>query len=247
LDGPHLDVWRAPTDNDRGMGDNSVLRTWRAAGLDRLVPRTLAPGVVRHAPEGLPHGLVLRHTWTAEGDALRLAVEIVPDGPWRDLTLPRAGIRFTLPGTLQRVRWYGKGPGEAYPDSEQAARVGLFTSDLAGLQTPYVVPQENGRRAAVRWAELTDPTTGTGLRVEAADPDRPFGLTVRPWSTEALEAAAHPCELAPDGQVHLHIDVGQYGLGSASCGPGPLEEHQLRPSGRSFALLLRSVAPGGTP
>ncbi|MFI6875292.1 glycoside hydrolase family 2 TIM barrel-domain containing protein [Streptomyces sp. NPDC050400] len=246
LDGPHLDVWRAPTDNDRGMGDNSVLRTWRAAGLDRLVPRTLAPGVVRHAPEGLPHGLVLRHMWTAEGDALRLAVEIVPDGPWRDLTLPRAGIRFTLPGTLQRVRWYGKGPGEAYPDSEQASRVGLFTSDLAGLQTPYVVPQENGRRAAVRWAELTDPATGTGLRVEAADPDRPFGLTVRPWSTEALEAAAHPCDLVPDGQVHLHIDVGQYGLGSASCGPGPLEEHQLRASGRSFALLLRSVAPGGT-
>ncbi|WP_372351218.1 glycoside hydrolase family 2 TIM barrel-domain containing protein [Streptomyces sp. KL116D] len=244
FDGPHLDVWRAPTDNDRGMGDNSVLRSWRAAGLDRLVPRTLAPGVVRHAPEGLPHGLVLRHTWTAEGDALRLAVEIAPDGPWRDLTLPRAGIRFTLPGTLQRVRWYGKGPGEAYPDSEQAARVGLFTSDLAGLQTPYVVPQENGRRAAVRWAELTDPATGAGLRVEAADPDRPFGLTVRPWSTEALEAAAHPCDLVPDGRVHLHIDVGQHGLGSASCGPGPLDEHQLRPSGRSFVLLLRTIAPG---
>ncbi|MCX5537040.1 DUF4981 domain-containing protein [Streptomyces sp. NBC_00006] len=253
LDGPHLDIWRAPTDNDRGMGDNSVLREWRSAGLDRLVPRTLAEGPhgaeVRLAPEGFPHGLRMRHEWTEDGDAWRLAVEITPEGPWGERTLPKAGVRFTLPDRFDRIRWYGKGPGEAYPDSEHAARVGLFTSTVAALQTPYVVPQENGRRADVRWAELTDPATGEGLRVEAADPDRPFGLTVRPWSTEALDAAAHPCDLTPDGRLHLHIDIAQHGLGSASCGPGPLPQHQLHPQHWRFALLLRrpeAPAPGPT-
>ncbi|MGW0817401.1 glycoside hydrolase family 2 TIM barrel-domain containing protein [Streptomyces viridiviolaceus] len=255
LDGPHLDMWRAPTDNDRGMGDNSVLREWRAAGLDRLVVRT--EGVERRpdrlvvrtrlAPAGLPHGLRVRHTWTPEADALRLTVDIVPEGPWDGLTLPRAGVRFTLPARHDRVRWYGKGPGEAYPDSEQAARVGLFTADVAALQTPYVVPQENGRRAAVRWAELVDPATGTGLRVEAADPGRTFGLTVRPWSTEDLEAAAHPHDLAAGDRLHLHVDAAQYGLGSASCGPGPLDRHRLRPQPWRLALLLRPLGSGEAP
>ncbi|WP_320783056.1 glycoside hydrolase family 2 TIM barrel-domain containing protein [Streptomyces sp. CRN 30] len=251
LAGPHLDIWRAPTDNDRGMGDNSVLRRWRAAGLDRLVVRTehveATPERVtaesRHAPDGLPHGLRVRHTWTRDGDALRLTVDVVPEGPWEGLTLPRAGVRFTLPARHDRVRWFGKGPGEAYPDSEDAVHTGLFTADVAALQTPYVVPQENGRRAAVRWAELLDPATGRGLRVEAADPGRPFGLTVRPWSTAELEAAAHPHDLTPGDRLHLHLDAGQYGLGSASCGPGPLERHRLPARPWRLELRLRPLGP----
>lgn len=253
LTGPYLDIWRAPTDNDRGMGDNSVLRRWRAAGLDRLVVRTEGverrPEQVlvrsRHAPDGLSHGLRTQYTWTREDDALRLTVDITPEGPWDGLSLPRAGVRFTLPARHDRVRWYGKGPGEAYPDSEHAARTGLFAADVASLQTSYVVPQENGRRAAVRWAELVDPATGQGLRVETAGSGRPFGLTVRPWSSEELEAAAHPPELVAGDRLHLHVDVAQHGLGSASCGPGPLEEHLLLPQPWRIELLLRPLGSGG--
>ncbi|WP_432103142.1 glycoside hydrolase family 2 TIM barrel-domain containing protein [Streptomyces sp. bgisy091] len=255
LAGPFLDVWRAPTDNDRGMGDNSVLRHWREAGLDRLVPRTESVERRPHellvrsrwAPDGLPHGLRVHHTWAMEGDALRLAVDVIPEGPWDGLTLPRVGLRFTLPAHHTRVSWYGKGPGEAYPDSAQAARVGLFTSDVAALQTPYVVPQENGRRADVRRAELVDPETGLGLRVSAARPDGLFGLTVRPWSAEQLEAAAHPHELVPGDRLHLHLDAAQHGLGSASCGPAPLDRHQLRPRSWRMEFLLHPVTAGDQP
>ncbi|MFI1337734.1 glycoside hydrolase family 2 TIM barrel-domain containing protein [Streptomyces sp. NPDC020845] len=254
LDGPWLDIWRAPTDNDRGMGDNSVVRTWRAAGLDRMVARTVLVEErperllveTRLAPAGLPHALRVRYVWTAtaDGPGLRLTVRLTPEGPWDGLTLPRLGVRLALPAGLDRVRWYGKGPGEAYPDSADAVRVGLFTATVAELQTPYVVPQENGRRAAVRWAEITDPASGAGLRVEGAGDTPHFGLTVRPWSTEALEAADHPTDLAPDGRTHLHLDHAQYGLGSASCGPGPLPEHRLSPAECTFAFVFRA-APSG--
>ncbi|MDT0541844.1 MULTISPECIES: glycoside hydrolase family 2 TIM barrel-domain containing protein [Streptomyces] len=261
LDGPWLDIWRAPTDNDRGMGDNSVLRAWRAAGLDRLVVRTVRVEErpdrllveTRAAPAGLPHALRVRYVWTADwpedgsvdGPRLRLTVHLTPEGPWDGLTLPRLGVRLALPACLDRVRWYGKGPGEAYPDSADAARVGLFTATVPELQTPYVVPQENGRRAAVRWAEITDSASGAGLRVEGAGDTPHFGLTVRPWSTEALEAADHPTDLAPDGRTHLHLDHAQYGLGSASCGPGPLPEHRLSPAECAFTFVFRA-APSGS-
>ncbi|MDW6065905.1 hypothetical protein SAZ11_59180 [Streptomyces sp. FXJ1.4098] len=64
------------------------------------------------------------------------------------------------------------------------------------------------------------------------------------WSTEALAAADHPTDLAPDGRTHLHLDHAQYGLGSASCGPGPLPEHRLSPAECTFAFVFRA-APSG--
>ena len=53
------------------------------------------------------------------------------------------------------MQWFGGGPGEAYADSRQAARVGRYSASVDELQTPYVYPQENGNRLDVRWARLT--------------------------------------------------------------------------------------------
>ena len=118
-----------------------------------------------------------------EDGGLALALEVVPDGEW-SFPLPRLGVRFAVPAALDGVEWFGRGPGEAYPDSHLAARVGRFSASVADLQTPYLMPQENGARTEVRWATL-----GGALRLEG----RPhFELTVRPWTTEALAAAKHP-------------------------------------------------------
>ncbi|WP_157859139.1 glycoside hydrolase family 2 TIM barrel-domain containing protein, partial [Streptomyces pathocidini] len=271
LQGPSLDIWRAPTDNDIGMGPNSAVKDWRRAGLDRMEHRTVsvtpAPGRIevetRIAPAGRDRVLHTRYVWTAEETgALRLTVHVVPEGPWEGLTLPRLGVRLALPAAYEHVRWFGKGPGEAYPDSQEAARVGLFDATVDELQTPYVVPQENGHRAAVRWAELSrasresgadsgwgsgagggsGPASGLasaiGLRIEGAPH---FGLTARRWTTEDLEAARHPTDLVPRDRVFVHLDLAHHGLGSASCGPGPLPEHQLRPTETTFELLFRTA------
>jgi beta-galactosidase len=132
---------------------------------------------------------------------------------------------------VDRVEWFGRGPGEAYPDSRSAARVGRFSASVDALQTPYLMPQENGHRAEVRWAQL-----GDALRLEG----RPhFGLTVRPWTSEALAAAKHPPDLAPDPDwVWINADLAHHGLGSASCGPGVLPQYHLLAAPTTFTLLL---------
>ena len=72
------------------------------------------------------------------------------------------------------VEWFGRGPGEADPDSRLAARVCRFSATVDELQTPYLMPQENGNRTEVRWATLTGDRGG--LRLEG----RPhFELTAR--------------------------------------------------------------------
>src|ERR1700743_1533724 len=121
------------------------------------------------------------YRWTADGDRLRLDLDVRPDGGWLRV-LPRIGVRFGVPAGLDRLTWFGTGPGESYPDSRRAVRVGRFSCGVDDWQTPYVFPQENGNRSGVRWARLTG-ADGHGLRI---DGDPTVDLTARRWRTGGL-------------------------------------------------------------
>ncbi|MFG2802476.1 glycoside hydrolase family 2 TIM barrel-domain containing protein [Streptomyces pseudovenezuelae] len=230
LDGPRLDIWRAPLDNDllSAFGEPQA-DAWFAAGLHRMRHDVLSvePDVsgltviARLAAAGSSSGLGVVYHWTAcdtsHADQARLRLETVvtPDGPW-PVPLPRLGVAMSLPGTDADVEWFGPGPSEAYRDSRAAARVGRHRSTVSAMQTPQVRPQENGNRHQVRHARITTPD---GTLLITGDPV--IDLTVRPWSTEALTAAPHQHDLVRDGSLHLHLDHAHHGLGSAACGPGP--------------------------
>ena len=64
--------------------------------------------------------------------------------------LPRSGLSLCLDSSFSRVEWCGLGPHEAYDDRKECCYLGVFSSNVADLHTPYVMPQENGRRAAPR-------------------------------------------------------------------------------------------------
>jgi beta-galactosidase len=241
VDGPRLDLWRAPTDNDEGHHGFPVAEGWRALGLHRLRHRVQAVTTgstwltvttrVGGAATDLAFDAV--YTWVAEDDRLGLTVDVQPVGEWYGV-LPRVGVRMAVPESLGRITWYGAGPGESYPDSRQAVRVGRFALDVDEWQTPYVYPQENGHRSDVRWATLAD-GDGTGLRIEG---DPVFGLTARRWTGEDLTEARHTGELRPRDRIWLNLDAAQQGLGSASCGPGVLPSYELRPGPVTLRLAL---------
>lgn len=238
VEGPRLDLWRAPTDNDRGS-DHPEERAWRAAGLHRLQHRVIEVDAqettlvvrTRVAPPAQGFGMLADYHWTADGDRLRLQVDITPDGEWPG-TLPRLGLRLALPGTTDTVEWFGAGPGEAYADSRQAVRIGRFESTVDALQTPYVFPQENGNRTDTRWLRLG------GIQVGG---EPVFDFTARRWTTEDLDAARHTDELKPRDRVYLNLDLAQHGLGTASCGPGVLPQYRLHAQKASFSLTFQPV------
>jgi beta-galactosidase len=243
VSGLRLDVWRATTDNDDGAPWQPDLRyglLWRQLGLHRMRHRLDAVETGEHtltvrtrvAPAARELGLSTEYRWTSDGDRLRLTVSTTPEGDWT-VPLPRLGIRFALPAA-DGVRWYGGGPGEAYPDTRAAAMAGRWQSTVDGMQTPYVRPQENGARIDVRWAELG------GLRIEG---DPPFLLTARRWTTGHLDAATHRSDLVPGDAVWVNLDHAQHGIGSQSCGPGPLPQYHLRAEPAQFSFVF-SPAPG---
>jgi beta-galactosidase/evolved beta-galactosidase subunit alpha len=244
--GPTLDFWRAPTDNDiRGS-----LRNWRETRVQRLVERTDAvewsragPSVRvavrgRIAPPSLGWGIVCAHTYTALGNGdLRIDVEGTPEGRV-PRTLPRIGWALALPAALDRVAWFGRGPGESYPDSHMAARFGLYRAAVDELLTPYVFPQENGNRSDVSWVTFTD-VRGAGLR---ADGLPVFHFSAHRFTAADFQAAAHTCDLVPRDAIIVHLDLAQHGLGTASCGPDVLPAYQLLTAPFAFSVLLRPVA-----
>ena len=182
VDGPRLELWRAPTDNDRGIANDSPdgrssESRWRERGLDRLVHRVVAvdpdgPVVrVRVGAADSARTVDVTYRWTVT-DEVALRVEVVPSPDW-DCTWPRVGVRFDLPPTLRRARWFGTGPHESYPDSRRAARVGRFAASLDELNVRYSRPQETGHRAELRTLEVGD-DAGVRLRLRTIPgPGRP--------------------------------------------------------------------------
>ena len=237
--GLRLDVWRAPTDNDDGapwQPDTRFGLLWRTFGLHRM--RHRLDGVelsedaltvrTRVAPAAWEIGLATVYRWTSDGSRLRLTVSVAPEGNWT-FPLPRLGIRFGIDASADRVRWFGGGPGEGYPDTKSASLLARWESTVDDLQTPYLRPQENGARPDVRWAELG------GLRIDG-DPE--FWFTARRWTTEQLDAATHRTDLTPGDTVWVNLDHGQHGIGSQSCGPGPLPQYFLNAQPTEFSYVF---------
>jgi beta-galactosidase len=244
---PVIDLWRAPTNNDimldpRGSTRGEVL-SWRLAGLNAMdfSPREITTDGVRTVcvsgwlgPRAFAHGVATRFDWQlADDGALELHVTGLPQGDWPS-RWPRAGVRFSVPNEFDQVGWYGYGPGEGYPDTRAALRLGRYESSIADLQTPYVYPQENGERPDLRWLELRRAKTGGGLRIEALST---MGFTARPWTSEDLETARHTTDLTPGPNIVVTLDAALEGIGTEACGPGILEQYQLRP--RSFDVWVR--------
>lgn len=255
-----LDIWRAPTDNDRGW-DGTINRNqaeaWRNAGLDRMhtrVDRVIVGDKLRvetwEAPAVGELGLKCVYTWAATGkssakddDALARAglavtVDVDPVGKWDELPLPRLGLRLTLPKSISDIEFFGLGPGESYPDSCAAVRLGRWKNTVDGWQTPYVMPQENGARRGVRWATLSGPEGGVRI---AASAERPVILAARRWTSADLDAAKHTTDLVPGDHVYVNVDVSHHGLGTAACGPGPTEEYRNPCEKTSFGFEIAPV------
>jgi beta-galactosidase len=240
--GPRLDVWRATTDNDDGAEWQTDIRwaqLWRKYGLHRMRHRLDSVELgddaltvrTRVAPAAWEFGLATVYRWTSDGNRLKLTVSVGPDGEW-PVPLPRLGVRFGLT-RADAVKWFGGGPGEGYPDTKSASRVGRWESTVDGLQTPYLRPQENGARADVRWAELG------GLRIDG-DPE--FFLTARRWTTEQLDAATHRTDLTPGETVWVNLDHGLHGIGTGSCGPGVLPQYELAARPAEFSFVFSEIS-----
>lgn len=256
--GPRLNFWRAPIDNDLWVQDHwkdvASIVEWKEFGLDNLQHRTNAfdwdisktkdqitvKVSTRIAPPILKWGMQAEYKYTlcASGD-LFIDVKGKPSGEL-PATFPRIGLNMDVPNALENVAWYGLGPGEAYVDSKAGNRYGWWSSKVKDLYTPYVYPQENGNRHAVRWNAFTD-QNGLGFSV-VGQPS--FDFSAQYFSIDNLEHSQHTYDLVPRDVINLNLDHRQHGLGTSSCGPDVLEQYKLKAATFQFSIRIKPFSKG---
>ncbi len=176
------------------------------------------------APPVFDFGMRCTYRWrVSQAGALSIELSGVPYGDYPHI-IPCIGFSIGINNRLDQVTYYGRGPGENYPDSQQANLIDVWRSNVEAMFEPYPFPQNNGNRQQVRWAALTD-HKGCGLLVL---PHKPLHFSAWPYSAAAIHAARHCNELERSGHITLNLDHQLLGLGSNSWGSEVLDSWRVR-------------------
>lgn len=239
--------WRAPNDNDCGNGAPQRLAVWKEAG-QQLKPSVRvtkeAAYTVVAVTYDLPTGNQYYLTYTLYPNGMmHVAADYAPaaDGTPE---LPRVGVRFRLPASMDNVAYLGRGPQENYADRNHGTLVGEYRAKAWDLYYPYVRPQENGHHTDVRWLRIDD-GAGEGLLVKA---DSLIEFNVLRNSIEDFDQGKrenhHADEIQPRNFVEVCLDGFMQGVGGYdSWGARPDSRHQL-PANRRYHFAF-SVRPMG--
>ncbi len=193
------------------------------------------------APPVLDLGMRCRYRYViTPAGTVQVTISGEPYGDYRDI-VPVLGAELGVDPELRHVTYYGRGPGENYPDSRASTTIGRYAATVDDMAFPYVVPQDTGNHEDVRWFVLTD-RQGRGLFVQAA---APLSFSAWPYSAEAITAATHRTDLAADPDaVTVNIDHRVLGLGSNSWGSEVLDSYRVRFEGFSYSFAMAPIATG---
>lgn len=158
------------------------------------------------------------------------------------LPMLRDGVRFGIQKSLCNVKWYGRGPEEAYCDRKTGQKIALYESKAEELEHRYMRPQENGNRTDVRFLEITNEGE-TGFCVSG---DGSFDFSIHPYTQEKLDRAKHLHELKNDDFNTLCIDGRQRGVGGDMPGCAYLHKpYKMQRGSYSFAFKIKAINKKG--
>ncbi|MBE1556300.1 beta-galactosidase subunit alpha [Sporosarcina limicola] len=234
--GPKLQFWRAPIDNDmyllKDYKEKYFMHLWHEMvdSVDYEQTEDYVTITVKTVNGTTNSAWYYRCSYEyriyPNGDIL-FEVTGTPDGMIENAPkmIPRIGVEMRINKNCENARWYGTGPGESYSDSKQANLTGVYEKTVEEMFTNYVHPQENGNRTDTHWARLVN-RYGVGIMAVANNSTFDFGATY--YETTDLEAAKHTIDLQKRDYIVLHLDYKQNGLGSNSCGQSQLEKYRCK-------------------
>lgn len=252
--GPVLNIWRAPTDNDGSYKNlwrfqsKRVAVQWVEAGFEGAKLHTndfsvekisskerriTIKGELKSIDGEILANIVQQYLINGNGHIV-LKTQFTPLFTQVSV-LPRLGYELQLKKEFDQMSWYGRGPHENYIDRNTAAQLGVYNRSVSEQFVNYPVPQENGNKTGIRWTQLTN-KKGLGLNVSAP---KAFETSARHYSQDNLTKAKHTYDLTEQDTVYLYIDVQQNGLGGNSCGPLPLDQYLFKPKEMSFEFYIQ--------
>lgn len=234
-----LNIWRAPTDNDR-----KIKLEWMNAHYDQSYARayettyeTKEGTVIVHSVIGLMAPTVqkileVKADWEIMFDGsvtVRMNVERDMEFPM----LPRFGLRLFLNNDFADVTYSGIGPEESYVDKKRAGSHGVYRAAVEKMHEDYLRPQENGSHTDCDYVKVS-----SGDQSIYAVGEKTFSFNASVYTQEELTDKAHSYELEKCGSTVLCLDYAQNGIGSNSCGPELSKEYRLDQKNFEFMIKL---------
>jgi beta-galactosidase len=259
-EGPVINFWRAPTDNDFGNNLHKRSHIWRKAGQNGILKtftiNTRSKQEARLTAEfelmnedGSQQIATLKTVYAVYGtgditidNSFKMVSDTLPE-------IPLFGMNLVMPRQFDHLSWFGRGPQENYQDRNTAAFVGLYSGLVAEQYWPYIRPQENGNKTDVRRASITNPE-GVGI-LFIGEPL--FGMSAHHNITEDFESPArtdgeqaadehpvnrHTTDVKERDLTSVHINYKQMGVGGDNSW-GAWTHPEYRLTGTAFRYTFR--------
>ena len=249
VDGPKLNFWRPPTDNDHVDGHGELL--WRRIGLDNLNYHVFDFRIEDYLRKSNREDLLITVSQSATNEndehvfSISTNYRIKPSGDififyhidpasWVS-SLPKIGVQMKVSDELVTTEWVGYAQ-ETYKDRQACGFLGHYEAPTDDLFHQYVRPQAAGNRKETRYVSFFNNEHQRVLSAQLGGRNCQF--SIYPYDDENIEQAKHTNELQQTGYYTLNIDAEQAGLGTATCGPGVLDKDLLKAKPTYIVLHL---------
>jgi len=244
--GPELNLWRPPTDNDLGNGMPARCVIWKD------ISKRLSLENIETVRNENSYLVKTSFVDTLTQSILKISYNIYPDGSVAVSTsfktlksdlpeIPRIGLQFILPAEFENLSWFGRGKHESYWDRKTSAAIDLYKGTVWKQYHPYVRPQENGNKTDVKWMALYNDDS-IGL-MGVGDPV--FSSSAHQFYQEDLDHPGkgfpqrHLNDIKPKDIITWNIDYKQMGVGGDnSWGARTHEKYTLFPGDYEFKFHL---------
>ncbi|MCR4857792.1 MAG: hypothetical protein K5890_06310 [Bacteroidales bacterium] len=249
VDGPRLNFWRPPTDNDEVDGHGALL--WRRIGLDNLTWKVANMSMHdRWSDDFLI--TVYRNAENENGESVFSVYEDYQVKPSGDIrvnyeivrsewvpSFPKIGVQMKVSDELVTTEWVGYAQ-ETYKDRQTCGFLGHYEAPTDNLFHHYVRPQAAGNRMGTRYVSLFNKEHQRMLSARLSGWHlKDFQFSIYPYDDENIEQAKHTNGLKRAGSYTLNVDYDQSSLGTATCGPGVAERDLIEDRVVSMELHLQ--------
>lgn len=240
--------WRAPTDNDMGANLQNRLRNWKNPELKNTGFTVVQKGnnavvTVNYDMPSVFAKLQMTYEINSDGE-IRISEAMTVDKAKEKMpNLFRFGMQLVMPGSFDRIDYYGRGPVENYIDRHYSQNIGRYRQLVADQYYSYIRPQESGTKTDIRWWKLTD-IDGRGLLVRS---DVPFSASALDFLQEDLDDGVqkdqrHSGELKRRDVTTLSFDLKHLGLGGEdSWGAWAWEQYRMPYADYSFNVVIKPI------
>lgn len=229
-----MNLWRAPTDNDRIEKE-----AWKTVFLDKAVcdmtEYSIDKNRVRvHLKIGHYNSMLPLAEAKVTYRFLRSGVQIdeeyqITSGYFR--WLPRIGWKMRLNRNFTQLKYLAYGPYESYEDMHDFCEMGEYTNQVQNEMVHFIKPQECGSHCGAKYAQITD-----GQITIRAEGMRSFSAL--PYDERTLADTLHDSDLRENDATYFNVDYYMSGLGSESCGPRVRPEYCVPFAGKGTIVFF---------